>query len=284
VEYDVKLRRPGAQDEKITLIGKTRARRSGNESQRLQEAIWNAGFQADCADGFSVPEPLGVIADFQMWFQRKIDGVTAEEIFSKASEPGCIHLARRVAEAIHKLHCSNVPTDKRHTMEDELRILQGCFEKVTATNPLWKGRIANVQLACEKLASAISPSTTCGIHRDFYPAQVIVHGERLWLIDFDLYCEGDPSLDVGNFIGHITEQSMRQNGREDTFRNIERAMEDHFAELAGEAVRKSVCVYTTLTLARHIFLSTRLPGRAHLTEALLELCERRLSLTPAHCA
>ena len=219
-----------------------------------------------------------------MWFQRQVEGVTAEEIFSKSSKPERIRLAHRVAEAIHKLHRSNVPTDKRHTMEDELRILQGCFEKVTAAKPAWKERIANVQLACEKLATTISSPVTCGIHRDFYPAQVIVHGERLWLIDFDLYCEGDPGLDVGNFIGHITEQSMRQTGREDTFRDVERTLEDRFAELAGEGVRKSVCVYTTLTLARHIFLSTRLPGRAHLTESLLELCERRLSLTPIHCA
>src|SRR2546426_9353652 len=38
---------------------------------------------------------------------------------------------------------------------------------------------------------------------------VIVNGERLFLLDFDLYCEGDPALDIGNFLGHITEQSLR---------------------------------------------------------------------------
>src|SRR5438093_7551466 len=38
VEYDVNLRQPGAADEKVTLIGKVRARRSGNEAYRLQDA------------------------------------------------------------------------------------------------------------------------------------------------------------------------------------------------------------------------------------------------------
>jgi hypothetical protein len=284
VEYDVKLRRPGAHDEKLTLIGKTRARRAGNESQRLQEAIWDAGFQSDSADGFSVPESVGVIGDFQMWFQRKIAGVTAEEIFSKSSKAECTQLARRIAEAIHKLHRANVPTDKHHTMEDELRILSGCFEKVVAIHPLWSDRIAKIRLACEQLGATISMPATCGIHRDFYPAQVIVDRERLWLIDFDLYCQGDPGLDVGNFIGHLTEQSMRPGGREDVFRDAERALEDRFVQLSGGAVRESVRAYTTLTLARHIFLSTQLPGRAHLTEALLERCEQRLSLASIHCA
>src|SRR5437773_3836244 len=31
----------------------------------------------------------------------------------------------------------------------------------------------------------------------------------VWLLDFDLYCQGDPALDIGNFVGHLTEQSLR---------------------------------------------------------------------------
>ena len=60
--------------------------------------------------------------------------------------------------------------------------------------------------------------------------------------------------------------------------SAERALEERFVELSGEAVRKSVRAYTTLTLARHVFLSTRFPERAHLTERLMELCETRLGL------
>ena len=99
---------------------------------------------------------------------------------------------------------------------------------------------------------------------------------RLWLIDFDLYCLGDPGLDAGNFIGHVTEQALRERGDAGAMAEVEQALEDRFVELSGEAVRKSVRAYTTLTLARHIFLSTKFPERSHLTERLLELCEERL--------
>jgi len=307
LEYDVKLRRPNAEDVKLTLIGKVRVRRSGNEAYRLQDEIWNAGFQADSADGISVPEPLGVIADFQMWFQRKVSGVTAEEVFAKVSKAEGITLARRVAEAIHKLHCASVLAEKQHMMEDELRILRECFDKLVAAKPEWKERIAKLQLACEKLGASVSPPKLCGIHRDFYSAQVIVERElqpasvrkdgrtdllkagceskssmnaalqpRLWLIDFDLYCQGDPGLDTGNFIGHLTEQALRERGDAGALADVERALEDRFVELSGEAVRPSVRVYTVLTLARHIYLSTRFPERTHITERLLELCEQRL--------
>jgi thiamine kinase-like enzyme len=99
---------------------------------------------------------------------------------------------------------------------------------------------------------------------------------RLWLIDFDCFCSGDPGLDVGNFIGHVTEQALREHGNAAALRDVERAMEDRFVELAGEQVRTSVRTYTTLTLARHVYLSAQFPERSHTTERLLELCEQQL--------
>ncbi len=40
--------------------------------------------------------------------------------------------------------------------------------------------------------------------------------------------------------------------------------------------------YTILTLARHVFLSTRFSERSRFTGALLELCEKRLGLAAGH--
>src|SRR5207249_11416229 len=106
--------------------------------------------------------------------------------------------------------------------------------------------------------------------------QVIVDGRRLYLLDFDLYCEGDPGLDVGNFLGHVTEQALRTRGDPAALAGVERALEERFVELSGEATRPAVRAYATLTLARHVYLSTRFPDRRPYTERLLELCEERL--------
>ena len=275
VEYDVEIRRPDLPEQKVTLIGKLRARRSGNEAFRQLETIWNAGFDTRSADGISVPEPIGVIAKFQMWFQRKVGGVPAEELLAGADG---VALARRVAEAIHKLHRANLPTGKRHTMADELRILRDCFDQVAEGKPDWAQRLTRLMDACERLVASVPAPAVCGIHRDFYPAQVMVDGARLWLIDFDLFCLGDPGLDVGNFLGHVTEQALREHGDARALRDVEQALEDRFVKLSGEHTRVAVRAYANLTLARHIFLSTRFPERQHLTETLLQLCEQKLSV------
>lgn len=41
------------------------------------------------------------------------------------------------------------------------------------------------------------------LHRDFHVSQMFVDGERIALIDWDLFAAGDPSLDVGNFMMHL---------------------------------------------------------------------------------
>ncbi len=277
VEYEVEVKSPAAPSERVTLLGKLRARRSGNEGYRQLSAFWDAGFDAHSADGISVPEPIGTISAMQMWFQRKVPGVTSEQVLATEGPTLRVALAKRVAQAIQKIHGCGVPTEKQHTMADELRILETCLDKVAALKPDWHSRLLVLMSACKSLGASQPMLKPCGSHRDFYPAQVLVDGPRLWLIDFDLYCLGDPGLDAGNFIGHVIEQALRERGDPAALADVEQALEDRFVNLAGVEVRPSVRAYTTLTLARHIFLSTRFPERAHLTKRLLECCEERLS-------
>ena len=76
----------------------------------------------------------------------------------------------------------------------------------------------------------------------------------------------------------MTEESLRTCDDAGALRDREQAMEERFVELSGEAVRASVRAYTTLTLVRHIYLSTQFPDRAAWTERMVELCEERLGL------
>jgi hypothetical protein len=275
IEYDIRIERPGQEREKSLLIGKIRARRFGNEGHRLQEAVWNAGFDDRSADGISVPEPIGVIPLFRMWLQRRITGVVSSQ---RLAGPDGAGLARRIAEGIHKLHCTSIPAERTHTVADELRILHEHLPLVAHSKPELQKRLALLLENCNRLGASLRSAEARGIHRDFYPAQVIVKGPRLFLIDFDLYCTGDPALDVGNFLGHMTEESLRTRGDARALADREAALEERFVELTGEKVRSRVRAYTTLTLARHVYLSTQFEERRPFTEPLLSLVESRMSV------
>ena len=275
IEYDVLVQRPHTPVERVTLVGKVRANRFGKSGYHLLSAIWGAGFDDDSPDRISVPEPLGTISKFRMWLQRKVPGKVVTDLLA---EPRGETLGQRIAEAAHKLHQAGIATERRHTMADELEILRECLSRVMLAKPSLAGRITRLVDKCEQAAADTPKPVVCGIHRDFYADQVIADGSHLYLIDFDLFCEGDPGLDIGNFLGHITEQSLRTLGDPNTLSHVERELEERFVELEGLNTRAAVQTYAKLTLARHIYLSTLFSERNPYTKDLLELCEERLDI------
>jgi len=270
IEYDIEL----PSSELVSLVAKARARGADQSTFDLLVELRRQGFDERSADGISVPEPIAVIPELGLWLQRKIAGVSATQGLAGAHG---VALAGRLAEAAHKLHRAAVPARREHTMADELRILHDCLHAVAAQRPDWAARLERLLAACARIAAATQLPEMRGIHRDFYPDQVLVDGNRLYLLDFDLYSRGDPALDIGNCIGHITEQAVRTRRDPQVFADREAALENRFVELAGEQTRPAVRAYALLTLARHVHLSAQRVERQPFTERLLELCEERFA-------
>jgi hypothetical protein len=273
IEYDFESESASGGSKSVTLVGKARARGSPKEGDRLLRLLRDRGFGDDAEDGVSVPEPVGVIGEYHMSLQRKVPGVPASPLFGK---PGGMELARRVARAACKLHRAGVLPRRCHSIADEIAILREKLRALCETRPAWSRRLARLLEQCECLAAGVPTTTLRGIHRDFYADQVLVDGPRLHIVDFDLFCQGDPALDAGNFLGHLSEQSLRLFGDPAALSECEGAFEEQFVSLCGPSIRPAVRAYATLTIARHVYLSTRFEERRPFTEPLLELVEERL--------
>ena len=274
IEYDLQLSNlHDRKDKIITIIGKVRSKDAHHAAFNLAKTMWNGKFGPNSADGICVPKPIAIIPELHMWMQYKVDGVEATHAIQSASGPS---LSMRIAEAISKVHQARLPTTKQHTVDDELYILQDRLAKVAEYRPEWKERLHRVMDQCTLQTKSLPRNVPCGIHRDFYPDQLIINGSKIYLIDFDLFCEGDPALDIGNFIGHLIEQRIRTEGKEIILKACEDAFKKRYIELNGESIRYAVDTYTILTLARHIYISTLFPDRREYTEKILELCEQYL--------
>lgn len=271
IAYDLVL----GDGEAITLLGKARSRRPDHASYQLQRQLWQQGFDDHSADGISVPQPLGMLPDLHLWFQRWVPGQVATQVLAEA---GDVAPSQAIAAAIAKLHRAGIPPRKRHTLADELAILHQQLATVQANYPHWQDRLGRILDQCATLAARIPTGATTGIHRDFYPDQVIFWGDRRYLIDLDLYCEGDPALDIGNFVAHISEQSLRTLGRPDGLLAQETAFIEACCHLNAAVTPAAINAYKTLTLVRHIAISHRMASRQHLTASLMDWCEQRLGL------
>ncbi|WP_373746911.1 phosphotransferase [Neisseria dentiae] len=260
------------------LIGKYRTKGLDKRSYRIQKQLWQSGFTPKAP--VSVPEAIGTLPELHTWFQSRVNGQSIGDILIPAN--GRLDfLGRAVARAIHTLHQSKVAQTLElpcWTPLDELAILQQRLTEAQAKLPQLAGRIAAVLEGCATLARQLPDAPQVSLHRDFYQDQVLeLYGKpgHIVLLDLDLVCQGPAALDAGNYIAHIQELALRHYGSANALNVHETAFRTAFLA-ASTAGAGEVETYTTLSLARHIAISTLFESRAHTTETLLNLCETRL--------
>jgi hypothetical protein len=273
IEYA--LAGPDPMVEPMLVLGKVRSRGADRRTHALARRLIERGFGPDSADGVSIPEPLGVVPELGLWLQARVSGQPATVLLRGGDG---VRVGARLADALHKLHRAPASPGRRHTTGDEIAILRERLQEIACARPEWAARLDRVAEACVRTASGLKPPAPALIHRDFYPDQVLLDGERLYLVDLDLCSRGDPALDLGNFVGHVIEQALRERGDPSALDAPAAALVDCYAERAGRAVAAAVRVHATLTLARLLGLSVRFPERVATAPALLDLCEQRLGL------
>lgn len=256
-------------------LGKVRAKGLDWHGYAIQRRLYQAGFDDSSDDGISVPTPVGVVPAYQMWFQREIPSRAPWEFFD--DELRGPEVARRLAAALYKLHSRPVETSRKHTIQDELAILQERLADVEKSRPELSAQVSLIATRCLEIAELACSGGETSIHRDFYHDQALVQAKRIYLVDHDLYCRGDPLLDVGNFVAHVTELALRTHNNAKGYEHIEQAFVDQYAELLGREIETSVAAYAVLSLARLIHISTRIAARAEYTPELVKLCLDRLT-------
>jgi hypothetical protein len=255
------------------FVGKVRAKGTPTAVFDLLTRLWHCGFNDGAPDGIRVAQPVALVPELRMMLLRKEPGHPATDLLVGS---GGVAVAARLAEVAHKLHNSGLIPIKTHTIGDELDLLDRRLAQASQIHPSWARRIDAIRARCRHLAATLPVSQPTSIHRDFYPAQVLVQANRCCLLDLDLFSLGDPALDLGNFVAHLAELALREHDCADFFSDREQAIVSRYLELNPQVPCEAVQIYRSLTLARHIFISTQFPERGGATERLIGYCERQL--------
>ena len=274
IEYELELRHEGA-TQPLLVLGKLRRRGVDVENYAAVRELGETVFRPDSADEIAIPPMLGTIPELGLTLQQKVAGRRAAELLAGASG---VATSQRCAVAIGKLHSSEILLRNTHTIADELNILEARLTALAAHRPHWESRLTRLMHAGRELSGRLHIVAPRPIHRDFYHDQVLLDGQRVWLLDLDLLCAGDPALDAGNFVGHLTEWGVRFPGQREALAAAGAAFTETFLEHSGVDLRDAVEIYSTLTLMRHVSISTQFPERAPFTEEILALCEERCGI------
>jgi Ser/Thr protein kinase RdoA (MazF antagonist) len=216
-----------------------------------------------------VAQPLGIVSSWNLWLQEYLEGQRADELIA----PGeYLIVSARIGEALGHLHSLALTTDSVHSFDDELAILRHSLQAVQILDI---ERIENLIGDCQRLLKSIPVTCLTGIHRDFYPAQVIYKdNEPVGIVDFDLFSWGAAAIDVGNFVAHLKETALRSFGSHSALEDHETEFVNAYLRVNPDVSRESIDVLTVVSLARHVAISQRIPQREVWTQPILSLCEQ----------
>lgn len=256
---------PSLTEPLVTAFGKIRARGLDRTAFRIQQTLYAKHRDELARAGVVIAEPIAEVPLWRMWLQKQCAGVLPWETFDG---PQGVELARRVARGIAAYHQLPLKLDRTHTVDNEWSILQERLS-LLVDDERYRNDVQEILTRCGALVAELENTTRHCIHRDFYPDQLLVDGPRLAFLDLDLSSMGDGQLDVGNFIAHLIEWCLRRGKPAGALQHVCDALTETYCEIISEASPQAITYYVQLSLARHIELSTRLPGRSHTTKPII---------------
>ncbi|MFQ5600650.1 MAG: phosphotransferase family protein, partial [Candidatus Krumholzibacteriia bacterium] len=109
---------------------------------------------------------------------------------------------RRVAAALAALHRGEVRASRTAHIDEEARKLERARAALLRFYPMLEREIT---ATLDRLIGSAppEPEEPRPIHGDFHCNQVLLHNDRVSIIDFDLRAMGDPLLDVARFLSRF---------------------------------------------------------------------------------
>jgi aminoglycoside phosphotransferase (APT) family kinase protein len=154
-------------------------------------AVWRAARASGAA--FAVPRPAGLDAAHSVYLQAAAPGADAATLVDAASLERIMAAVGRVHRDVHALDVGGAPRADDHALVDgvqrDLRFVALMVDGAA-------GRVARIaeRVAARVPAPAGGERAFC--HGDFVVSQLLLDGERVTVLDFDLAAIGDPCRDV----------------------------------------------------------------------------------------
>ncbi|MGB7346177.1 MAG: phosphotransferase [Pirellulaceae bacterium] len=273
IRYDLRIAQSQSPDQTMSILGKLRYKGVDKHGYSVQQQLHDQGFNDSNPNGIAVPRTLGINPETHIWYQACVSGRSMEQLVACQDETIFPEASERIATALTTLHCeSKVRPCKLYTSDDEVASLIGRLQSVACEHPSYEAAIGELIARANRLSKCLVREPSVAIHRDFHPSQVLLTTERLYLLDFDLYCYGPPTLDAGNFLAHLWELSIRNSEQSSIWMNeaTKFAESYHATFYPGHLSQHDLNAWSWLAFARHAWISTQIPGRSATTGAVID--------------
>lgn len=223
--------------------------------------LWSDGLGGRAQD--RVSEPIAYLPEWRAVLMEDVPGTPLSLLDGERRIVGTAAAGRALA----KLHRCRHPVSGHHTVDDEIAMLAGwvgligdVYPELGAEAAAALGTVRNALDGCRDFEPAL-------VHRDYYEKQVLIDGTHAVLIDFDTLCQGDPALDVGNF---LAQQKLAELKGAASSERLEEAFLAGYGEALSADVVRRIEGYSKSTLLRLACLYSLRSPWTHIVNPLLE--------------
>lgn len=227
-----------------------------------------------------VPRPVGYLPDLRLLVTEFVDGYPlAQDLYDgRSPEP-----ARRMARAVAALHAADVRCARRWAPRKEIRNTADWLAGLAGRDPADSERAWGLLDRLGTRSDDLPRKIERPVHRDFYPDQFHDSDGRTVLLDLDDLRVGDPALDLGNFLAHLTLRPLQYPALEAGCRIAREVFLDAWLEAVsgrfevGRGLDARIRFYEATTLVRLAGVyASRERWASTVPDRLLDACERRI--------
>ena len=118
-------------------------------------------------------------------------------------------------------------------------------------------QLQRLRAEIERIAAETPASALVLTHGDFAHGNIMLHGERVGIIDFDRMGQAEPVYDVAYFLTHMTSFMLRHPRRAPHMRPLCDHFREAYLALAPEVSPRRLALYEALDLSAYVLRNFR---------------------------
>jgi thiamine kinase-like enzyme len=231
-----------------------RNEKEGEQTYQVIQALWEKASAEGGGGGFTVGRPIAYLSGLQTLLQEEFPGTSLKGIILRRQGSEVTSAVRKAARSLATLHLDHVPVARRRFLIDEAAELEKREKLLQQACPHLRQEIKEIVGA---VISGVGEVPLVPTHCDLNLEHILLDGDRLALVDLDMFAEADPIQDVVRILAHLAFMSLHGRlPRERAWTLAQTFAEEYFAHVP-EAWRTHLPIYYAGAILDKAALTTR---------------------------
>ncbi len=212
---------------------------AGRRSHRVQRVLHE---RASAAHGLlTIARPIAFVDGLRTVVTESLPGTSLSKIIRRGD--GLIPAVRSAAKAVSEFHHLDVDAPRR-SMADDIARLREAEDTVRSARPDLAQDVSDLVNA---VIDGLDAAPTAIIHGDLKPEHILIGGDSVALIDFDLCGAADPVIDVAHLVAFLGASQERARSRRDQSESAAQVFVEEYFAYAPDSWRARLPFYHAMT-------------------------------------